>query len=101
MDAVLIATAKMNETTARLEGERTLALRKCRQGPTGWCQSFGLDAVELALDEDGDPVTFCIVRPLAGEPVRAVPPTRTPKHAEAIVHAVDDALEAAGTTRCV
>ena len=52
-------------------------------------------------DKDGDPVTSCIVRPLAGEPVRAVPPTRTPKHAEAIVHAVDDALEAAGPTRCV
>lgn len=101
MDAVLIATAKTDEVTGKLTGDRTLALRKCRQGPTGWCQAFALDPVELGRDADGDAVTSCVVTPVTGQPERAAPIGRPPRHAEPFTNAVGDALDAHGVARRV
>jgi len=38
-----------------------------KDGPDGWGWSFELDPVELGKDEDGEPVTTCVVR-LTSEP---------------------------------
>lgn len=44
-------------------GVRTLRCLKQKDGEDGWQSQFKLGVVELGMDEDGDPVTSCVVEP--------------------------------------
>ncbi|NUB43641.1 hypothetical protein GEU84_004525 [Fertoebacter nigrum] len=44
-------------------GQITAEVTKQRDGPTGYRFSYVLQQVELGLDQDGDPVTTCLVEP--------------------------------------
>ncbi|WP_323716241.1 helicase RepA family protein [Paracoccus aminovorans] len=44
-------------------GQITAEVTKQRDGPTGYRFSYRLRQVELGLDQDGDPVTTCLVEP--------------------------------------
>lgn len=49
----------------RRDGEaRSFALAKAKDGAEGHVQHFTLDVVDLGIDEDGDPITSCRVRPV-------------------------------------
>ena len=49
----------------RRDGEaRSFALAKAKDGADGHVQHFTLDVVNLGIDEDGDPITSCRVRPV-------------------------------------
>jgi hypothetical protein len=42
-------------------GIRTLRCVKQKDGEDGWQSQFKLEVVELGVDEDGDPVTSCVI----------------------------------------
>jgi hypothetical protein len=44
-------------------GAHTLTVRKNRDGEAGACFGFRLEQVQLGEDEDGDPITSCVVIP--------------------------------------
>jgi hypothetical protein len=48
--------------------DRVATVEKSRDGSTGEKFPFELDVVELGADEDGDPVTTCIVRHIESDP---------------------------------
>ncbi|TDE36318.1 AAA family ATPase [Antarcticimicrobium sediminis] len=49
-------------------GVITAEVTKQRDGPTGYKFSYSLQQIELGCDQDGDPVTTCLVEPIsAGE----------------------------------
>lgn len=49
----------------RRDGDaRSFALAKAKDGADGHVQHFTLDVVNLGIDEDGDPITSCRVRPV-------------------------------------
>jgi hypothetical protein len=44
-------------------GVRTLRLSKSKDGEDGLSWAFDLQVVQLGIDEDGDPITSCVVQP--------------------------------------
>ena len=44
-------------------GLRTMRCTKMKDAEDGWALQFRLQVVELGVDEDGDPVTSCVVAP--------------------------------------
>ena len=88
-----IDTEIMIETNAR-HGIRTAKITKQREGATGQTVGFELEVVELGTDEDGDPITSCVVVPISATSTqRRKVPTG---NAKAALHALHDALEAHG-----
>lgn len=57
------------ELTRDEVGQITAEVTKQRDGPTGYRFAYTLRQVELGRDQDGDPVTSCLVEPV--EPARA------------------------------
>jgi hypothetical protein len=51
--------------------ERAASSEYAKEDPDGWSVDFRLEQVELGKDEDGDPITSCIVR--EGEAHQAAP----------------------------
>jgi phage/plasmid primase-like uncharacterized protein/KaiC/GvpD/RAD55 family RecA-like ATPase len=49
-------------------GIRTILCKKQKDAEDGWKSQFKLSVVELGHDEDGDPVTSCVVIPADEEP---------------------------------
>ena len=49
----------------------TATLNKQRDGATGPILNFNLKVIELGTDDDGDPITSCIVEPVDGPPVKS------------------------------
>jgi phage/plasmid primase-like uncharacterized protein len=45
------------------DGRRTILCKKQKDAEDGWKSSFRLKSIELGFDEDGDPVTSCVVEP--------------------------------------
>jgi hypothetical protein len=88
-----IDTEIMIETNAR-HGIRTAKITKQREGATGLTVGFELEVVELGADEDGDPITSCVVVPASATSTerRRVPTG----NAKAALQALHDALEAHG-----
>lgn len=43
--------------------ERSVRLVKLKDGEDGWIKGFELQSIELGTDDDGDPITSCVVRP--------------------------------------
>lgn len=59
------------ELTRDEVGVITAEVTKQRDGPTGYKFAYSLREVELGRDQDGDPVTTCLVEPITeGEPAR-------------------------------
>lgn len=52
------------ELTRDEVGQITAEVTKQRDGPTGYRFAYTLRQVELGLDQDGDPVTSCLVEPV-------------------------------------
>lgn len=52
-----------------LQGTRTATVTKSRDGEVGLKMPFDLEPVDLGTDEDGDPITSCIVRPATSVPI--------------------------------
>lgn len=73
LHAALDAAIEVSRDSDRREWK----MHKVKDGDDGIAHSFRLDVVEIGTDEDGEPVTSCIVRPEenAGTAVRrALPP---------------------------
>nr|WP_213396474.1 AAA family ATPase [Yoonia sp.] len=88
-----IDTEIIIETNAR-HGIRTAKITKQREGATGQTVGFELEVVELGTDEDGDPITSCVVVPISATSTqRRKVPTG---NAKAALQALHDALEAHG-----
>jgi hypothetical protein len=88
-----IDTEIMIETHAR-HGIGTAKITKQREGARGLTVGFELEVVELGADEDGDPITSCIVVPTsATSAARRRVPTENAKVALQSLH---DALAARG-----
>jgi hypothetical protein len=52
------------------EGTRTVKVEKQKDGAAGETFAFNLEVVDLGLDEDGEPITSCVVVPSAATPTR-------------------------------
>ncbi len=57
--------AELTVTEDEATGIRTVMLGKQRDGGTDFTASFRLNVVELDKDEDGEPITSCVVQPCA------------------------------------
>jgi hypothetical protein len=55
--------------------EREWLLSKAKDGSDGKGHPFMLEVVNMGDDDDGDPITSCVIRPSAGTGVRAKPLT--------------------------
>lgn len=88
-----IDTEIMIETHAR-HGIGTAKITKQREGATGLTVGFELEVVELGADEDGDPITSCVVVPASATSTQR---RRVPTgNAKVALQALHDALEAHG-----
>lgn len=69
-----------------------------KDGPEGDQIVSKLELVEIGTDEDGDPVTSCVVIPVEGvaAATRAPKPPRMPKAAQTALRALREALHEAG-----
>lgn len=68
----LRAAVDLELEVERIEGNRLLRIRKSRDGSDdGDEQPFGLVPVEIGRDDDGEPITSCIVKP--GDPDQPMP----------------------------
>jgi putative DNA primase/helicase len=52
-------------------GRREFCISKSRDGVEGPVSDYQLDIVELGEDEDGDPITSCVIEPVEGQPKAA------------------------------
>jgi putative DNA primase/helicase len=60
------------------DGERReWKLDKAKDGADGISHAFVLDVVEIGTDDDGEPVTSCVVRPDAGQAPRRMGPPKS------------------------
>ena len=59
----LKAAADLEISVTNNAGARTLRVEKLKDGQDGVAYGFRLEVVELGQDEDGDPITSCIVVP--------------------------------------
>ena len=55
---------------------RTISLAKLKDGEAGTSWSFELEQVKLGTDEDGDPITTCLVNPRDDVPLTPPKPSR-------------------------
>lgn len=56
--------------------DREWSVAKAKDGADGKGHPFMLEVVNMGDDEDGDPITSCVIRPSAGAGVRAKPLTQ-------------------------
>jgi hypothetical protein len=63
-DIILAATGEISEITGQVK-DRKLALTKSRFSETGPIADFELRSVNVGVDEDGDPISAAIVRPVS------------------------------------
>ncbi|ABE29335.1 AAA domain protein [Paraburkholderia xenovorans LB400] len=68
-------------------GVREWTLVKSKDGCDGLRHTFRLRSVEVGVDDDGDPVTSCVIEPLDAEPER-LRPARPRGSAQMIVYRV-------------
>lgn len=57
--------------------DREWSVAKAKDGADGKGHPFMLEVVDMGADDDGDPITSCVIRPSAGAGVRAKPLTPT------------------------
>lgn len=65
---VMLSVDRGDVTPGQPDNHRQLSVVLNRNGEGDWSTNFRLDRVVLGIDEDGDEITSCAVRP-AGEPV--------------------------------
>jgi hypothetical protein len=53
---------------------REWSVAKAKDGADGMAHAFRLDVVELGVDEDGDPITSCVIHPTTGATARQSKP---------------------------
>lgn len=56
--------------------DREWSVAKAKDGADGKAHPFMLEVVEMGQDEDGEPITSCVIRPTAGAGVKAKPLTQ-------------------------
>ena len=56
--------------------DREWSVVKAKDGADGKAHPFMLEVVDMGEDEDGDPITSCVIRPSAGAGVKAKPLTQ-------------------------
>ena len=96
----LIAALDAAVEVTRTDDRREWKISKSKDGEDGEAHPFKLDLVRICEDEDGDPVTSCVVAPVvegAGELVRRVP---IPKQGNQRIvwDGIGELLKAAGTS---
>lgn len=73
-------------------GQIVAELELSKDGPVGLTLTSRLDPVEVGIDEDGDPVTSCVVTAIDAEPLVDV--TKKPKKSRSLTKAGKTALRA-------
>ncbi len=68
---VMLSVDRGEASPGLLDNHRQLSVVLNRNGEGDWTGNFRLDRVVLGIDEDGDEITSCAVRP-SGEPVAAI-----------------------------
>jgi len=72
-------------------------VERMKDGPEGDTIASRLEQVEVGIDEDGDPITSCIVVEVEGDAARPGPkPSSMPKAAKIALRALDEAIAEAG-----
>lgn len=74
------------------EGIRTVKIEKQKDGASGETFGFKLVPVLLGHDEDGEPVSSCVVEQVAGEPVKASKPANIPSEYRKALDYLKDAI---------
>jgi hypothetical protein len=77
-------------------GVSTATVTKQRDGISGQQIAFRLRAVELGRNEDGDPVTSCVVEPTGELPQKARPKSKLPPSAKIALETLQKAIAEAG-----
>lgn len=77
-------------------GNIVATLEYMKDGPEGDVFTSRLETVEVGMDEDGEPITSCVVRPVAGETGKTAPTRRLPDRQKLAVDALADALNRRG-----
>jgi hypothetical protein len=72
--------------------ERSARLVKLKDGEDGWIKGFELQSVELGIDDDGDPITSCVVRPAQIESSRTGKRQFLPRGQFNFLRVLDDAV---------
>jgi energy-coupling factor transporter ATP-binding protein EcfA2 len=72
----LIAALDAAIEVKRSDDDREWSVAKAKDGADGKGHPFMLEIVNMGEDEDGDPVTSCVIRPSAGTGKRAKPLTQ-------------------------
>jgi hypothetical protein len=81
--SLLAAADTMFELKRSEAGPRTLRIAKSKDGIDGEEFPFELDVRELGLDDDGDPITSCVIREMEADPNAARKVIRLPPAAKA------------------
>lgn len=68
---VMLSVDRGETSPGQPDNHRQLSVVLNRNGEGDWSANFRLDRVVLGMDEDGDEITSCAVRP-SGEPVAAI-----------------------------
>lgn len=75
----LLAALDVSVEVTRDGGRRSWKLAKSKDGQDGEEKPFTLEIVELGLDDDGDPITSCVVLPDDEGGLSKIPLPRIPK----------------------
>lgn len=72
----LKGAADLEISVSNNDGARMLRVEKLKDGQDGVSYGFRLEVVDLGEDDDGDPVSSCVVVPTEGAPAKAEPRRR-------------------------
>lgn len=72
---------------------RAIRLSKSKDGDEGQAMGFKLGVVQIGIDEDGDPITSCIVEHMAGAVATVDPKDSLTDHHRAVLHVITEACD--------
>jgi putative DNA primase/helicase len=78
---------------------REWKLAKSKDGVDGAAHAFTLESVEVGIDDDGEDITSCVIRPLVGVPQIRQPKLPTGGNQKVVLDAIEELLIKAGDVR--
>ena len=72
------------DVTPNPGGPKSVTLEKSRDGAIGELFAFSLDVIEIGKDDEGDPITSCVVRSAESVPKSETGPTLTDRQRRAL-----------------
>ncbi len=93
----LVGAADAQHSVARDAANNiVVTVQWMKDGPEGDIIVSALEQVELGLDDDGEPVTSCVIVPVEGRPVRPLPVRKLSARQQLAIDALTESLATAG-----